>query len=152
MNLWLFQGGPETEWLLQEDSPFDQYFWTANKHVKKGEIALIYLTAPLSRIVATARIVGEPFFNPAATSMFDNPFMFDKWCVELSETVYLGSHDELSIANLRKLFSLDWGWVRYPRGSTRIPDQLISPIQELLSPFLPTIAIRVELPEVAHAD
>lgn len=142
-NFWLFQGGPETEWLLEEDSPFKRFFWTANKNVKKGEIAFIYLTAPLSRIMATVRIVGDPFFNSGETSMFDNPFMNDKWCVEVGETVYLGSHDELSIANLRKLFSVDWGWVRYPRGSTRIPDDVVYPLSELMAPWLPKLSLSV---------
>lgn len=149
-NFWLFQGGAEVEWLLQEDSPFDTYFWTANKHVKKGDIALIYLTAPLSRIMANVRIVGEPFFNPAATSMFDNPFMYDKWCVEVGETLYHGSHDELSIRNLRKIFSDDWGWVRYPRGSTRIPKEIEKPLLELLSPFLPNLSLKITFPEVTQ--
>lgn len=146
-NFWLFQGGPETEWLLEDDSPFERFFWTANKHVQKGDVALIYLTAPLSRIVSTVRIVGAPFFNAAATSMFDNPFMYDKWCVEVGEAVHLGSHDELSIANLRKLFSLDWGWVRYPRGSTRIPDEIVPLIEQLLSPYLPSLALKITIPE-----
>lgn len=145
MNLWLFQGGAETEWLLKADeSGFDQFFWTANKNVCVGDVALIYLTAPLSAIIATVQIIGEPFFNPAATSMFNNSFMYDKWCVEVGKAFYLGRHDELTIANLRRLFATDWGWVRYPRGSTRIPEHMIPLLQDLMSPFLPKLAIRID--------
>lgn len=146
MSYWIFQGGPETEWLLKGDSPFDQYFWTANKHVKVGEVAFIYLTAPISKIVAGVNIVAEPFFNPAETSMFDNEFMFDKWCVEVGNTLYYGQHEGLSMRNMRTLFSLDWGWVRYPRGSTRVPDEIVSPFLEMLSPYLSSIALGVDIP------
>ena len=152
MSYWIFQGGPETEWLLQKDSPFDTFFWTANKNVAAGEVAFIYLTAPISKIIAGVNILKEPFFNPAETSMFDNPFMFNKWCVEVGNALYYGQHDDLSIANMRKLFSFDWGWVRYPRGSTRIPDEIVNPFLEMLSPFLPTIAIEVQIPEVSDAN
>lgn len=146
-NFYIFQGGPETEWLLESDSPFDTFFWTANKHVKKGEVAFIYLTAPISKIVAGVNIVGDPFFNPAATSMFDNPFMFDKWCVEVGNTLYYGQHEELSMRNMRKLFAADWGWVRYPRGSTRIPDEIVSPFLEMMAPHVPSMAVKVDMPE-----
>lgn len=146
-NLWLFQGGAETEWLI-EDGDFYQFFWTANKHVEVGDVALIYLTAPISGIVGTVRILGKPFFNHAATSMFNNEFMHDKWCVEVGEALYIGRHEDLTIRNLRKLFAVDWGWVRYPRGSTRIPADIVGPLLELLSPYLQKIAIRVEIPEV----
>ncbi|HEX3102556.1 MAG TPA: hypothetical protein VHQ01_12215 [Pyrinomonadaceae bacterium] len=144
MSYWIFQGGPETEWLLEKDSPFDQYFWTANKHVQVGEVAFIYLTAPISKIVAGVNILKEPFFNAAATSMFDNEYMYDKWCVEVGNTHYYGQHEDLSMRNMRKLFSLDWGWVRYPRGSTRIPDEIVSPFLEMMSPHLPSMAINTE--------
>lgn len=148
-NFYIFQGGPETKWLI-EDGHFPTFFWTANKHVKKGEIAFIYLTAPISKIVGAVRITGEPFFNPAATSMFDNPFMYDKWCVEVGEVNFYGEHESLSMKNLRKLFATDWGWVRYPRGSTRIPDEIMGSFYELIAPYCKTISIKIEIPEVAQ--
>lgn len=120
-NFYIFQGGPETKWLI-EDGHFPTFFWTANKHVKKGEIAFIYLTAPISKIVGA----------------------------EVGEVNFYGEHESLSMKNLRKLFATDWGWVRYPRGSTRIPDEIMGSFYELIAPYCKTISIKIEIPEVAQ--
>ena len=150
-NFYIFQGGPENlRWWLKNDEYHrdHQSFWSANKHVRPSDVVFIYLTAPLSRIVGTVSVLGDPFFNPRANSMFLNPHMLEKWCVEVGYPFYFGDHEELKLSNLRRLFGADWGWVRYPRGNTRIPNEIVSPFLELISPFCDKLAIRISPPEV----
>jgi hypothetical protein len=134
MTHYIFLGGPENlkYWIYQtERERSAQWFWSANKHVRPGDIGYIYLSAPLSRIVGEVDILAEPFFHHSQT-MFDNPHMADKWCVEVGNPRYYGNRDDLSMKNLRKLFAVDWGWVRYPRGNTRVPDEILPALKELI--------------------
>lgn len=144
-DLFILQGGPEVEWIFADDQyDLDHCYWTCPKSITKGGVALVYLTSPISSIIGSASVGGEPFFNSAATSMFDNAYMNDKWCVRLDGLIYLGRHAELSMANLRSLFEADWGRVRYPRGSTRVPDDIEPVLLGLLAPFLPELEPTVE--------
>jgi hypothetical protein len=162
---YILQGGPENLrwWLKNEEYRTWKWFWTANKHIKPGDIAFIYLTSPLSRLVGSVDILGEPFFHFEDTQ-FDNSHMHNKWCVEVGNPKYFGDVEDkcaecgvfrnthrlrkakglldcpkfvadggpLSMTNLRKLFAVDWGWVRYPRGNTRVPDEILPALKELI--------------------
>jgi hypothetical protein len=133
-NYFIFQGGPENlRWWVKNDLyRHSQWFWSANKHVVPGDKALIYLTAPLSRIVGDVDVIGKPFWNDRSNSMFENDHMVDKWCVEVGNPFYYGMREDLTMANLRKLFGVDWGWVRYPRGNTRVPAEILESLLELI--------------------
>lgn len=142
-NYYIFQGGPELikYWLVPEEWTGHKWYWSANKHVVAGDKAFIYLTSPQSRIVGEVDVMGEPFFNGQPYA-FDNPHMNDKWCVEVGNPIpftntaldYTGGGPvHLSMMNLRKLFGKDWGWVRYPRGNTRVPDEILPALLELAS-------------------
>lgn len=128
--LYIFQGGPDNvPWFefvrnhgaeRLNDYLREGFYWVCPKGVKIGDRAFIYLTAPLSRIVGLVEVTGEPFWN--YPDRFDNSFMAGKRCVRISFLEAFDTEsDLLTIWNLRKLFAKDWGWVRYPRGSTKIP-------------------------------
>lgn len=131
-NHYIFLGGAENlKYWEDERLKNHQWFWSANKHVLPGDIGYIYLSAPLSRIVGEVDIVGKPFFHHGGT-MFSNTHMSDKWCVEVANPRYYGERLDLTMKNLRSLFAVDWGWVRYPRGNTRVPDDILPALQELI--------------------
>lgn len=134
MNQFIFQGGAENVnffHLTDAARRRLQYFWTCHKGARKGDTAFIYLCAPLSRIVGRVELIGEPFEN--IPNMFQNPYMAGKLCVEIEFREYLDeSLDLLTARNLKTLFGKDWGWSRYPRGATRIPDSILPPFLELV--------------------
>lgn len=142
MNRYIFMGGSENlvYWLQNKDYSDDsfgrsneQWFWSCNRHCQVGEKAFVYLCSPLSRIVGEVDILGEPFYNDAQAEMFDNQHMQNKWVCEVGNPVYFGQHDALTMKNLKALFGVDWGWVRYPRGNTKVPVEILPVLQELIN-------------------
>jgi hypothetical protein len=132
MNYYVLLGGPEHLDFFQNNSQYagTQWFWTMVKGARVGETCFVYMSAPVSRFVGRIEVVGEPFFHVGST-MFDNPKMRDQYVAEIGKVVYFAPRPELSISGLRKLFT-DWGWLRYPRSKTRIPDDLVKPFLELM--------------------
>jgi hypothetical protein len=133
VNHFIFQGGAENKiWFLNKHyrAAAGAWFWSAQKTAKVGDIAFIYLTAPLSRIVGKVEIKGEPFYN--YPNRFENPIMLNRYCVEVEykETFEIES-ELLTMKNLRKVFA-DWSYLRYPRGGVRIPDAIVPPFLELV--------------------
>ena len=136
-NYYILQGGPENLGYFEhnEDYQDEQWWWSGPKSAKPGDIAFIYLTAPVSRIVGRTEIMGEPFHNMA--KIFDNPMMDNRWCVPVKVVIYYPHRFELTMAGLRSLFSKDWPWLRYPRGGTKIPAHILPPFLELIDSSLP---------------
>ncbi|MBS1793645.1 MAG: hypothetical protein JSS81_07320 [Acidobacteria bacterium] len=134
-NYFILQGGAELlDWFRKYAKwigTTQQFFWTCPKTAKKGDKAFIYLCAPESRIVASVDLVAEPFQNVG--NMFENKIMQDKWCVEIGSAVYFEPRRNLAMKGLRELFAVDWPWLRYPRGNTKIPADLIEPFLELIN-------------------
>jgi hypothetical protein len=131
-SYYILQGGPENIDFFENNAAYrdEDWWWSGPKTAKPGDLAFIYLTAPLSRIVGRVKIIGEPFYN--AAHIFNNPIMNDRWCVPVGDVLHYPARRELTMRGLRELFSVDWAWVRYPRGNTRIPDHIIKPFLELV--------------------
>lgn len=133
-NYYILQGGAELLFWFKNHAKLigtsQQFFWTSPKQARKGDIGFIYLCAPQSRIVASVELLGEPFHNIG--NMFQNEIMRDKWCVEIGKAKYFEPRKELSMRGLRELFATDWAWLRYPRGNTKIPAEILPPLLELL--------------------
>jgi hypothetical protein len=133
-NYYIFQGGPELikYWVGPDAEQWQshRWWWSANKHVVPGDKAFIYLTSPQSRIVGEVDVIGKPFMNGPPYA-FDNAHMSNKWCAEVGNPKGYGNSYMLSMFNLRKLFSTEWGWVRYPRGNTRVPDEILPAMLEI---------------------
>lgn len=131
---YILQGGAELLFWFRDHSHRignqNQLFWTSPKTAKKGEKAFIYLCAPESRIVAEVELIEEPFHNVG--NMFRNEIMRDKWCIEIGKAKYFEPRNELTMKGLRALFAVDWGWLRYPRGNTTIPSDILPPLMELI--------------------
>jgi len=107
----------------------EQWWWSVPKGAKVGDIAFVYLTAPVARIVGRVTITGEPFHNIG--KVFDNPKCDNKFMAPVGNAIYYPEREELTMRGLRRLYSQDWGWVRYPRSMTRIPDDILPPFLEL---------------------
>lgn len=135
-NYFILQGGPELikYWIGEYAEKWQRHrwWWSANKKAAPGDKAFIYLTSPQSRIVGEVDVIGDPFWNDGQNSGFDNPHMSNKWCVEVGNPIGYGNTFMLSMFNLRRLFAPDWGWVRYPRGNTRVPDEILPGILEIV--------------------
>ncbi len=118
-------GGPEhLSWFEHfEYDPLSQFFWTVPKDAKIDDVAFVYLTAPVSRIVGKLLVIGEPFYNICA---FENPKTKNQWMAEIKFVSYYEPHGELTMRGLRSLFP-DWAWLSYPRGKTKIPPAILSP-------------------------
>lgn len=140
-NYYIVLGGPENVDFFknhEEQSVAEQWFWSVPKDAKVGDEALVYLTAPESRIVGKVLITGEPFFHYGNT-MFDNPKTRDKWMAEIHAVAYYEPRSELTMRGLRSLFP-EWPWLSYPRSATKIPAEFIGPLLELTAP--PAQAVR----------
>jgi len=130
-NYYILLGGAEHMSFIknQDKYPDHQFFWTCPRTSKKGEQAFIYLCSPLSRIVGRVKFIGEPFHNVG--DMFSGTNTKDKWMVEIGEIVFFEKRPEITIKGLRTIFP-EWGWLRFPRQNTRIPNDLLKPFLELM--------------------
>lgn len=133
-NYFILQGGAEHLDYFENNPRYEsagvEFFWTCLKQAKKGDTALIYLCAPQSRIVGSVELTGEPFHNVG--DMFKNPIMKDKYCVQIGKVKFFPFRRELTMRGLRELFAIDWAWLRYPRGNTKIPADIVQPFLELI--------------------
>jgi hypothetical protein len=129
MNHYIVLGGPEhLDWFEHfEDDPLSQFFWTVPKDAQVDEVAFVYLTAPVSRIVGKVLIAGAPFYN---ISQFENPKTKNKWMAEIKFVGYFEPKAGLTMRGLRSLFP-DWAWLSYPRSATKIPSEIVEPLLEL---------------------
>lgn len=127
-------GGPEHLDFFEHsaDFTFDEWFWTVPKSAKLYDIAFVYLTAPISRIVGKVMLISATFFNVAE---FDNPKTQRKWMAKIACVGYFNPCPELTMRGLRSLFP-DWAWVSYPRSTTKIPDDIVPPLLELTKKYL----------------
>ena len=131
MKYYILMSGPELLPYFEPGADLEDWWWTVSPSAKVGDQGFIYLTAPVSRIVAQVEITGAPFNNIA--NVFDNPKCDGKWMSPINLVRLLPARPELTIQGLRLLFGTDWGWVRYPRGRTTIPAHIIKPFLELVN-------------------
>ncbi len=100
--------------------------WTINKAARRGDTVLLYVCAPVSAIVATARVSSTP-------ELCDNPQ--DPWFGK-----HFADMDNLRLLNLqigRHNLLEDvpsWRYWKQPRNSIRVPDE-----------FLPTMLYAIDM-------
>lgn len=129
---YVLQGGPESLEFFENSQNFsdEEWYWTVPKKAEIGDLGLVYLTAPISRIVGQVEIVQNPFLNLG--NVFDNPKMNGKYCAQVEFKKYFQFREDLTISGLRNLFP-EWSWLFMPRGNTRVPETLLKPILELIT-------------------
>jgi hypothetical protein len=132
MKYYVLLGGPEHLPFFERNAALagHKWFWTMVKSAKVGDTCFVYMSAPVSRIVGLFKVVGEPFFHVGNT-MFDNPQMRDQYVAEIGGVKYFQPRPELTMKGLRELFP-EWGWLRYPRSKTSIPDKIVVPFLEMV--------------------
>ena len=132
MNYYVLLGGPEHLPFFERHAAFAgaSWFWTTPKGAQVGDVAFVYMSAPVSRIVGRMEVKAPPFFHLGKT-MFDNPQMSDQYVAEIGGVEYFPPRRELTIKGLRELFP-EWGWLRYPRSKTKIPTEVLKPFLELM--------------------
>lgn len=128
-TFYILLGGAEHHRFFTNNADYSdqQWFWTVPKTARRGDLALVYLCAPVSAIVGSVEITAEPFYN---VDMF--PAWKDNWMAEIGRVRYARSRPELGIKGLRELFP-DWGWLRYPRGKARIPAEIVPALLKLIN-------------------
>lgn len=128
-SYYILLGGPEHLDFFEhnEDYVLEDWFWTVPQSAQIGDVAYVYLTAPLSRIVGRVVIIGKPFYNVCE---FDNPKTKNSWMAQINVVKYFKPQHELTMRGLRALFP-DWAWLSYPRGKTKIPTEILRPFLEL---------------------
>lgn len=132
MNYYVLLGGPENLRFFERREAYAgrAWLWTMVKDARVGESCFVYLSAPVSRFVGRFKVKAEPFYH-VGTTMFSHPQLRDTWVAKVGDVEYFTGRPELAIKRLRELFP-DWGWLRYPRGKTRIPDEVLKPFLELM--------------------
>jgi len=99
-------------------------WWTVNSAARAGDEVVFYLTRPLSSFVAIGLVTSDPFIvnDPAS-----------RWsghkAAEIASVRMLPRFVHVSEA--RELFP-EWGFLRQPRQSTALPDELVDRFLRLL--------------------
>lgn len=98
--------------------------WTVKNSCSKGNLAVFYLTTPISAIVGYGQIISEPWFESQS-------FWQDKYFAEIDKIVMFKKEKFIQIKTLRNLFP-EWRYWLQPRQSVFVPEQLTKPFTELL--------------------
>lgn len=125
----ILQGGAEHLRFFQASEAYlsrQQWFWIVTKSAQKGDIGFVYLCAPVSRIVGQVEFLDDPFYNTITFPRWAN-----NWMTEIGNVRYFEPRPELTIKGLKPLFP-DWAWLRYPRGKTQIPAEILQPFLDLI--------------------
>ena len=127
-NYYILLGGEEHFNFFKHNDLYtrSEWFWTSPKNALVGEVAFVYLRAPVSRIVGQFQFIGAPFYN---TVFF--PRWSGHWMAQVHKVVYFEERPELTIKGMRELFP-EWGWLSYPRSKVKIPTEILPPFLELV--------------------
>ncbi len=100
--------------VLSEDaSAGGESNWTVSRHARPGDGVALYLTAPISAIVAVARVSSIPVREDDPQSAWHGHFMADFEIVEMIP-------QRITRDALRGAFPA-WGYWKQPRLSVRVP-------------------------------
>ncbi|HEX8564104.1 MAG TPA: hypothetical protein VF648_00450 [Pyrinomonadaceae bacterium] len=103
----------------------DEFHWTVPKTAKADDEVFIYITAPLSAIVARAKCAENAWLQEHPLSDWQG-----YWMAELKDVEIFNEKKRIAMKLLRSLFP-DWRWLAFPRQNVRIPDEFIKPFLEL---------------------
>lgn len=111
---------------LEEDAGEGESNWTLgkNSNPRKGDRLLLYCKAPISGLVAVARIASTPELIEEADHEFRG-----NYCADINEIRLLGAyvHRETIVAAIPA-----WGWPKQPRTCVQVPDAYTVKLMELI--------------------
>lgn len=98
--------------------------WTVKNNVTCGDLAVFYLTAPISAIVGYGVIISEPWYESQSDWQ-------DKFFAEIDQIETFLEHNFIRIKYIRQLFP-EWRYWLQPRQSVLTPESICQPFKELL--------------------
>ena len=98
--------------------------WTCRKEAVYGDIAAIYLTAPISSIVGYGMIYSEPEIEEESD-------WADKYFADIGRFRLFAENDFVPIRRLKELFP-EWKYLAQPRRTGIAPDAITGALVELL--------------------
>jgi hypothetical protein len=110
--------------VLLEDATVGDTNWMVSKHCRSGDRILLYICAPVSAIVATGILAGQPEEDSDPSSIW-----FGHWLAHITELEVLT--EPLTRQSLILNFPT-WGYWRQPRNSVRVPDEYLPRLERLL--------------------
>jgi hypothetical protein len=99
-------------------------FWTVNSKARPRDRVIFYLLAPLSSFVATGTVASPPEFQDKRGDDWYGHYMAD-----IKDIRMLARSFPLTVA---RTALPEWGWLKYPRRSTRVPSDVAPRLLKLL--------------------
>lgn len=115
---------PEFYDQIVKDAQAHETDWTINRHARPGDRVLLYVTAPISAIVAQAFIVETPRLEENPESPFVGLYFADMEGLEMLKTPI--TRDML----LRRF--PDWRYWKQPRQSVEVHPMFVSSLDMIL--------------------
>lgn len=115
---------PEFYDLIVADAKEHETDWTISRHARPGDRVLLYVTAPISCVVAQAFVISEPRLEEDPASEFVGSYFADMDGLEML------THP-IARETLRKCFP-DWGYWKQPRNSVEVPEEYLNHLDLLI--------------------
>ncbi|MDQ4121689.1 MAG: hypothetical protein M3209_09615 [Acidobacteriota bacterium] len=110
---------------ILEPNEDGEIIWTVPKSAKTDDEVFIYITAPLSAIVARAKCAENSWLQEHPLSDWQGYYM-----AELADVEIFPEEKRIAMKTLRSLFP-DWRWLSFPRQNVRVPQEFLQPFLEL---------------------
>lgn len=120
-NICICLGAPYHLPDLQKKEPVA---WTVKNSCRIGDLAVFYLTAPISAVVGYGVIISEPYYESQSEWQ-------DKYFAEIDRIQIYSEQNFISIKYIRQLFP-EWRYWLQPRQSVIAPEDLTFTFKELL--------------------
>jgi hypothetical protein len=109
---------------IRADAAQGETNWTVSRHAHIGDWVLLYVTAPISAIVAWAIVATEPEHVADPSSPWHNSYMADMHSLTmLAEPIKRGHW---------LTYFPEWRYWKQPRNSVRVPKEYESAVSRLL--------------------
>jgi hypothetical protein len=109
---------------LVADSADGETNWSVSRHVRAGDLILLYVTAPVSAIVAAAEASDDAAQDDDPKSPWFGHFFCDMHDLRMLAR-------PVTRAELVTAFP-NWGYWRQPRNSIRVPGEFAAALEALL--------------------
>jgi hypothetical protein len=109
---------------LVEDAAEQVTNWTISRHARPGDDVVLYVTAPISAIVAVATVETEPELCEDPRSEWLGKYFADMHSLRMLAR-------PIERLSLRRAF-YEWRYWKQPRQSVRVPDQYVEGLRALL--------------------